>query len=325
MPKDKTNIYQEFRSRLQEGSIMPYDEFINLALYHPTVGYYTKQKERVGKNDNSDFYTSNSIGAPWGEMIIDACTQILKHKDLKNYSFIEIAAEPECSILNQIDHPFGSSITYRLGDTIEIPQHSIVFSNEWLDAQPFKRFRFDATKKEWMEIGVSLFGDEFNECIFPTKKPTAFPAKSVDGYNVDWPTGAKEAINIIISQRWSGLFLTFDYGLSRNAILHERPDGTARGYYRHEIITDLLSQPGEQDLTCHLCWDELIECLEKNNFGTPELQTQESFLMHHSQNKIKSLFEQKNGSLNIEMQKLKELIHPQYLGNKFQALWAIRD
>ena len=324
MPKDKTNIYQEFKNRLNENSMMPFDEFVNLALYHPILGYYSKRKERVGKGDNSDFYTSNSIGSPWGDLIVEACTQILKPKELKNYTFIEIAAEPGCSILNQIVHPFVSTMTYRLGDSVEIPDQSIVFSNEWLDAQPFKRFRFDGTKKEWREIGVNLLGKKFTECFFQTKQNLLFPKECIDGYTIDWPTGARTAMNEIISQNWRGLFLTFDYGLLRKTILQERPEGTARGYSKHKINTDLLSMAGEQDLTCHLCWDELIDCLKSRNFCSPKLQSQESFFMHHSQNKIKLLIEQSDGPLDSKIQKLKELIHPQYLGNKFQALWAVR-
>ena len=324
MPKDKTDIYQEFKNRLNGDSMMPFNEFVNLALYHPTLGYYSKKKERVGKNDSSDFYTSNSIGSPWGELIIEACTQILKPKDLTNYTFIEIAAEPECSVLNQIDHPFEHTMIFRLGDSIEIPDHSIVFSNEWLDAQPFKRFRFDGIKKEWREIGVTLSGKKFTECFFPIEKNIILPKESMDGYTIDWPSGARKAIEEIISQNWNGLFLTFDYGLSRKTILEERPEGTARGYYRHKIIADLLSMVGEQDLTCHLCWDELIDCLKSRNFCSPELQSQESFFMHHSQSKIKNLIERSNGPLDAKIQKLKELIHPQHLGNKFQALWAVR-
>jgi SAM-dependent MidA family methyltransferase len=324
MPKDKTNIYQEFKNRLNENSMMPFDEFVNLALYHPTLGYYSQRKERVGKSDNSDFYTSNSIGSPWGELIVEACTQILKPKELKNYTFIEIAAEPDCSILNQIDHPFESTMTYRLGDSIEIPYQSIVFSNEWLDAQPFKRFRFDGTQKEWMEIGVNLLEKKFTECFFQTKQSAVFPKECIDGYTIDWPTGARTAIDEIISQNWRGLFLTFDYGLSRNTILQERPEGTARGYSKHKINTDLLSMVGGQDLTCHLCWDELIDCLKSKKFFSPKLQSQESFFMHHSQNSIKQLIEKSNDPLDSKLQKLKELIHPQHLGNKFQALWAVR-
>jgi SAM-dependent MidA family methyltransferase len=131
-------------------------------------------------------------------------------------------------------------------------------------------------------------------------------------------------MNEIISQNWRGLVLTFDYGLSRNTILQERPEGTARGYSKHKINTDLLSMVGGQDLTCHLCWDELIDCLKSKKFFSPKLQSQESFFMHHSQNSIKQLIEKSNDPLDSKMQKLKELIHPQHLGNKFQALWAVR-
>ena len=54
---------------------------------------------------------------------------------------------------------------------------------------------------------------------------------------------------------------------------------------------DLFSCPGEKDLTCHLCWDELIDCLTKGGFEKTKLQTQESFFMHHSQNSIKKITE----------------------------------
>jgi len=47
--------------------------------------------------------------------------------------------------------------------------------------------------------------------------------------------------------------------------------------------------------------------------------------MHYSQNKIKSLIEKTDNSMNKQIQKLKELIHPQHFGGKFQALWGIRN
>ena len=37
-------------------------------------------------------------------------------------------------------------------------------------------------------------------------------------------------------------------------LIGDRPAGTARAYYRHEATRDLLARPGEQDLTCHVCW-----------------------------------------------------------------------
>ena len=53
--------------------------------------------------------------------------------------------------------------------------------------------------------------------------------------------------------------------------------GTARAYYKHQHCDSLFSRIGEQDLTCQLCWDELSECLVKNDFFNINLQSQESF------------------------------------------------
>ena len=46
--------------------------------------------------------------------------------------------------------------------------------------------------------------------------------------------------------------------------------------------------------------------------------------MHHAQNKIKSLIENPSNSVDLKVQKLKEIIHPQHFGSKFQALSALR-
>ena len=41
----------------------------------------------------------------------------------------------------------------------------MVYSNEWLDARPFQRFRFIPEEGCWHEIGVTLKEDAFREQI----------------------------------------------------------------------------------------------------------------------------------------------------------------
>lgn len=325
MTKEQITIYDILQEQLKNRTGLPMDEFINIVLYDPSFGYYSQIRERVGKSINTDFYTSNTFGTLWGEMIVDACQNILQDEEIESYTFVEIAAEPNCSILKNIEHPFLSSITCRLGDSIEIPSPAIVFSNEWLDAQPFKRFRYYSSEKRWREVGIQLLNGELSEFILPKDIDPPFSDTSPNGYTIDWPTGAHRSLDQVVSEPWNGLFLTFDYGLSKESILYERPEGTARAYYKHKMNCDLFSRPGEQDLTCHLCWDELIKLLKQNNFDKVSLESQESFFMHYSQNKIKSLIEETDNSMNKQVQKLKELIHPQHFGSKFQALWGIRN
>jgi SAM-dependent MidA family methyltransferase len=325
MTKEILSMERAFNLALEGRTFMPTDEFVRFALYHPKHGYYISDTKRVGKGRDTDFYTSNSHGELWGELVVEACSEILGAEQIKKHSFVEIAAEPNCSILKGIDTPFETTNTIRLGDKAQIPSKSVVFSNEWLDAQPFKRFRFNKKKRRWLEIGVTLKNNIFEEVELPlSDTPINFPKNCIDGYTIDWPIGAYNALNSVISQKWKGLFLTFDYGLSREIIFKERPTGTARSYYKHQICKSLFTRVGKQDLTCHVCWDELRECMLKNFFSEIKLETQESFLMNHSQKKIKKIFKSTDNPINQQMLKLRELIHPQHFGGKFQALWGIR-
>ncbi len=57
------------------GSISFY-EYMNLALYEPTYGYYSRAKKKVGKD--GDFYTSSSVGPVFGEVLGDIFADMLQ-------------------------------------------------------------------------------------------------------------------------------------------------------------------------------------------------------------------------------------------------------
>ena len=46
--------------------------------------------------------------------------------------------------------------------------------------------------------------------------------------------------------------------------------------------------------------------------------------MNHASDKIKEFLTADSGGPTSKTQVLKELIHPLHMGNKFQALWALR-
>jgi SAM-dependent MidA family methyltransferase len=327
----KDSVVIAFGKRLRSREVMPYDEFIDFALYDEEIGYYSSLKKRVGRSENTDFYTSSSFGSLWGELIVDACKKILQKETLAHFTFVEIAAEPGQSILDGVQHPFEKSRVIRLGEDIDIPSPAVVYSNEWLDAQSFKRFRFSPESKIWQELGVSLENNSFQEKTLDSSQTSKlaekfFPKDYSGTYQIDWPSGSVKALDLLCKQSWSGLFLTFDYGLSKQALLRERPLGTARSYYRHKLVEDLLARAGEQDITCHLCWDELQDILKHKKFTQSALSSQESFLMNHASGKIQEIFSKTSDNPSEpRMQALKEIMHPAHLGTKFQALWGLRE
>ncbi|MEC7802091.1 MAG: SAM-dependent methyltransferase [Verrucomicrobiota bacterium] len=328
MRKEKENIFESFNKVLSHRESLPYDEYLKWALYDPKIGYYTSQRLRIGRTPSTDFYTSTSLGKLWGKLIIEASQKLLSGKDPKNYSFIEIAAEPMESSIGNLDHPFKDARTIRLGEKTDIPELAIVFSNEWLDAQPFKRFRFDKNSRRWREMGVKVLNKKWVEVEIPidqsdTNTPKKFPCEYNFSYVIDWPTGAELALTELLQRKWNGLFLTFDYGLDSERIFRDFPEGTARAYSNHKQTNNILNQPGTQDITCHICWNSLVRILNENGFPKPTLQSQESFFMNYAQNEIKRCIKS-NYRATDGLNTLKNIIHPVHLGHKFQGLHATR-
>ena len=86
-----TNIYRteassfSMNSTLQDilkhkcsKSPITYRDFIETALYHPTHGYYTQTKQRVGRVSQADFYTSESLGKIFAELVLNSAQKLLK-------------------------------------------------------------------------------------------------------------------------------------------------------------------------------------------------------------------------------------------------------
>lgn len=256
----------------------------------------------------------------------------MKNEDLKEYTFVEIGAEPGQGLFpNQDTHPFLNTLTFSPNQPIKIPSKSIVFANELLDAQPFHRLIYK--NSQWNELGVKIHSNNtLSEELLPNPSPeinailNQLPNDLLEGYQLDLPLPAENLLESIAKQNWNGLILLFDYGLSWEDLIHNHPQGTARAYYRHKQHNNLLANIGNQDVTCHVCWDPLINILKKYHFINPTLQRQESFFVHNAIFAIEEIISTKPGNIgfNYDKQTLQELIHPTHMGHKFQVLWAIK-
>lgn len=311
----------------QTKGYLTYAEFVQEAVYHPEFGYYTADRNRVGKTPDSDFYTSMSLGKTFGKLVLESVHKLMGQRELAEYTFVEIAAEPETSVLIDLDHCFADHQIIRLGDPLLLSSDKcVVFSNEWLDAQPFHRLVFRQGK--WRELGVKIGEDSLEEIELevPSEEVQPWlvrlPEQYYEDYHFDVPSGAELILDEIMQQNWTGLFLTLDYGKSLQELLEITPQGTARAYYRHHQSNDLLKQPGQQDLTCHLCWDWLETTMAKHSFDEISTIRQESLFMRYATSAIQQILE--NPEYPQETGRIKELLHPSHMGHRFQALYGIR-
>jgi SAM-dependent MidA family methyltransferase len=300
-------------------------EFMALALYHPTLGYYSRTKRRIGYGGESDFFTASTSGPVFGELVSAACVALLGPQAAREHTFVEIGAETRGGVLAGVDHSFAGVRVVQLGDRLELTGPCIVFSNELFDAQPFRRFRF--RNGGWRELGVKAEDGTLAETELPLPRgalPPGLPAVAPAGYLIDAPLAAVALAESIAEQPWTGLFLAFDYGKSWRELIEATPAGTARAYFRHVQSNDLLARPGEQDLTCHICWDWLADALSRSGFRSPAVVSQESFFVRHAESYIAPAIAADASQLTPRKQSLLQLLHGAHLGQKFQVLHAMR-
>ncbi len=310
---------------MAEGPIN-YARYIEIVLYSPDIAYYTSLRDRVGRNQQSDFYTAESLGPVFAECVIAAACNLLGGECLPaHFSFVEIAAEPDAGLLQSVPHPFKDHYILRQGETLQVSGQSVVFANEWLDALPFHRLCFH--QGQWRECGVSItqYG-ELHECFLPEISPEVkaiherLPSESEEGYRLDLPLAAEAYLRALLAHNWTGVLMLFDYGQRWDALLHDLPQGTARTYYRHKQGDNLLTNPGERDITCDIIWDPLEVISKEAGFADVCVQRQESFLMHHAQEPIARIMQAHAGQFSPQRQTLMELLHPGNLGHRFQVL-----
>lgn len=310
------------------GGTLPFDRFCDLALYHPEVGYYSRGRVRVGRASGTDFHTSVSVGPVFGTLVAAACANLVGPAVAREHAFVEIGAESTASVLDGIAHPFRDTRVIRLGEPLRIEGPCVVFSNELFDAQPFLRLVFRAGA--WRELGVrfvdgALATIELDEPGLEARELIErLPADPGEGYSLDISPAAARLAAQIAAQPWHGLFVACDYGRTWRELTEDSPAGSARAYRAHRQHNDLLADPGEQDLTCHVCWDDLIDAITRRGFASAAVQSQEAFFIRHARASVEAIVTSAaRGPDPVKLQ-LQQLLHPTLMGQKFQVLAASR-
>jgi SAM-dependent MidA family methyltransferase len=311
-----------FRAHADRNGSMTFARFMELALYHRQVGYYRTPRRRVGYQPGTDFFTATTSGPIFGELICAACVSLLGDRDPRAHTFVEIGAEPGCGVLEGVAHPFAQVRTVRVGEPLGVAGECVVFSNELFDAQPCVRTVFRGG--QWRETGVRLENDRLLEVeLGPATLPES-PPPAGEGYRFDRPEAAAALARQIAAEPWRGVFVAIDYGKTLRQLTEETPAGTVRAYFRHTQSNDLLARPGEQDLTCHVCWDWLADALREHGFAEPALDFQEAFFIRHAAEFIAATTAAEAARFSRRKLALLQLLHPAHLGQKFQVLHAAR-
>jgi SAM-dependent MidA family methyltransferase len=287
-----------------------YADFMEKALYDPAFGYYMKYKQKIGKQ--GDFYTSSNIsifakqwakffvslveanvtspviceiGGGTGQFAYDVLTewQRISPQTYKTLTYIMVEVSPYHRTLQQerlVDLGVRWCTSIQEVDSF----NGIVFANELFDAFPVhvveqqdELFEIYITFNEQQQLIERAIVLENPEVISYLQKQDL---KLKYGQRMEVPLAMKSYIAEIGRVLQQGLFITVDYGYTNEEwceTVHRQ--GSLRGYYKHQLISNPLLYPGDMDLTTHIHWDGLQSVAAENQMETLLRVKQTTFLL----------------------------------------------
>ena len=354
---DMSNLRRIIQEEIACRGTLPFDRFMELALYCPNFGYYERQDKSPGRR--GDYFTSVSVGPLFGELL---AWQFITWRNTQRFQILEagahdgqLARDILCWLRKERPDAFNSieywilepSSFRRLTQETTLVEFSghvrwfegwsalpssgvngVIFSNELLDAMPVRRLGWDSVAGKWFEWGVAVAGDEF---VWSRISNPEYP---IPDFNLPpellsvLPNGFTTEICPAATDWWTygarvlkrGRLIAFDYGsLAEQFFTPKRIQGTLRAYYQHHAACELLARPGEQDLTAHVNFTPLIEAGESVGLRTEGLVTQAQFLtcIADEMRKENPPFGER---LTAHARQFQTLTHPEHLGHLFRVL-----
>jgi len=159
---------------------------------------------------------------------------------------------------------------------------------------------------------------EFTEVEGELREPLDLPI--VEGQLADISTDARQWIHRIAASLERGYHLVIDYGY-QDEEFYARPRGTLMCYWQHQAVEDPYIRIGEQDMTAHVNFSDLIEAGKAVSLQVSEFSSQMNFLIGLGiLEEIERLAHSGTAESIERLQAIKKLILPGNMGERFKVL-----
>jgi SAM-dependent MidA family methyltransferase len=251
---------------------LSFRRFMEVALYHPRHGYYRRQRDPFGKQ--GDFYTAEQLQPVFGLLMAARARQLYR----------AAAGAPDSTVVElgagrgEMASAFAPWRYIPVEIGASLPEHwsGVLFCNEFFDALPVDVAVFRNGEFREQRVGFSdgrfvwrtgpVAGEEASDYLARYGPPPA------EGNWYEAGLAALEWMERIATALDAGCVITVDYGYTRSEAVRF-PMGTLMGYRAHVAREDVLSDPGERDITAHVNFTTLEERgaelgLRRVSFGT---------------------------------------------------------
>lgn len=348
MDPGNPDLVHLIREKIRRDGPVTFAWFMEQALYHPEFGYYSSGRCQIGRR--GDYFTNVSVGPLFGRMLAAQFAEmweVLGRPD--DFTIVEQGAHhgdfarDVLETLRQLKPDCFSTVRYSVVEPFpilrarqeealrefsgkvswweslhELPEFSGVhFSNELLDSMPVRLITREG-EGEWQERVVAEAGESFQLVSRPitdkrlrTRLPDLPPADG-ETYETEINLAALDWVERVAAKLERGFVLAVDYGFSRTEFFAaERTSGTLQGYARHRAVSSPLQDIGRADIASHVEWTSVAEQAEACGLTIAGFTDQ-----HHFMTGMLSLVSPRED----ERRALQTLLHPEFLGTRFQYL-----
>lgn len=308
-------VLAALRARIgARGGWIGFDEYLELVLYAPGLGYYSAGAAKFGTA--GDFVTAPEVSPLFGACVARACAPLLagggeilelgagsgalaeavllRLAELDalpaRYGILEVGAdlrERQCARLEALPPPLRARLHW-LDALPPRRLHGVILANEVADALPFQCFT--ATSGGYAERGVALDADGNPGWAERPAAPAlhaelaalsaSLPSPPALGYRGELCLRIDPWVRALADTLESGGMLLFDYGLGRHELYHpQREAGTLRCHYRHRAHDDPFWHPGLQDITAWVDFTRLAAAAVDAGLQLAGYCTQAAFLL----------------------------------------------
>ena len=340
--------------RAADRKAITFADFMDIALYHPTLGYYTSATQVLGKD--GDFTTAPELGDLFGKIMALKIGSIFDHGDIRTriYEFGAGTGKLAVQVLSELSRLGIDVEEYAIietsprlkreqMDSIRISQcefsakvnwydefprngmRGVVIANEVLDAIPFDLIRItngEVLRGYVVETGNGLeleFNSSREDSFLHTLELIDVPGCE-SSYTTELHCRAEAWLRTIAEVMTAGSILISDYGFPSHEYYHpDRNEGTLMCHRRHRSLHNPFAYIGCQDITAHLNYSLIAKVAEDSGLSVNGFTTLAGFIVDMASAEM----EQSNASASEQLifaQQMNMLTSPSEMGEIFKVM-----
>ena len=346
----------------EQGGVISFDQYMNMALYEPGLGYYSAGSRKFGPE--GDFVTAPEVSPLFSNCLARQCKQVLSDiesgtimelgagtgvmaRDIllelekldslpEQYFILEVSADlkqRQQELINQ-SIPHLANIIVWLDTLPEKAFSGLILANEVLDALPVKRFKKSADTFNEVNVGLEHDGliwveVDADKALLKTleKLDQELPNPFPQNYTSEINTGLESWLSALNDSLKRGVMLFIDYGYSVSEYYHpERKEGSLLCHYRHRVHADPFYYPGLQDITSSVNFTAVAECADKLGLSVNGYTNQTYFLFGCGLDSlIIDMASLDIKTQTIVTQQVRTLTMPEEMGERFKLMALTKD